>query len=233
VITPKAFDLGSAEPVAKVCARCRGAFTVPGMFLAKIVLSCPACYELHLGEERARVEAEALAMRRAAWERLCPAEFRATDPKRLPRPEMFARVLAWKFGARGLILLGATGTGKSRCAWALLEREHMAGRSVATMNHTIALEYQRQFARPVGSVAQWAEPFLRAEVLLLDDVFKARLSDGLEQLLFTIVATRCEKQLPMIVTTNDDSASLAQRLSEDRAEPLLRRLRENCVGVVF
>ena len=228
MIIPKVFDLESEEAVRKTCARCGQAFTVPGVFLAKLVLNCPACYDTHQREEAARAAAELRAARRATWETICPPEFRATDPAKLPQPELYRRVMAWSFGPRGLILLGPTGAGKSRCAWALLEREHMAGRRVGVLNHMIALEYQRQFGGPMGSVARWAEPFLRVDLLLLDDVFKARLSDGLEQLLFTITATRCEKQLPIILTTNDTSASLSQRLSADRAEPLLRRLREHC-----
>jgi hypothetical protein len=37
----------------------------------------------------------------------------------------------------------------------------------------------------------------------------------------------------MIVTTNDTGRTLRTRLTEDRADPLLRRLREHCEAVVF
>jgi len=46
----------------------------------------------------------------------------------------------------------------------------------------------------------------------------------LEAALFTIIAQRTEQRRPIIATLNDTGASLANRMSGDRGDALVRRL---------
>ena len=229
--TTKDFECLADAPVSQPCAACGEAFELPNAWLAARVKFCCAC-----AEQRARAARDASARqwaeeRAADWRHVCPAAFQATDPARLPRPEFLSRVLEWRYGARGLLLHGRTGLGKSHCAWSLAKREFMAGREVLALTCGVAEDFQAAVAR--FDAERWVRRHSRVKLLLLDDVFKARLTDALEHAIYTIIATRCDQELPMIVTTNDTGKTLKARLSVDRAEPLLRRLREHCEAVAF
>src|SRR5690242_9896192 len=64
------------------------------------------------------------------WRRLCPRMYRDTDVELLPNREAFAKAQDWSFGAKGLLLVGATRRGKTRAAWAVLKKLHFQGRKV-------------------------------------------------------------------------------------------------------
>ena len=225
----------NTPPPARVCRECGKEFAPDEVcaVIAKWATVCPTCSENHIRQENARDALEAGNRRLRVWENLCPPDFAATDPKRLPRPEMLARVLQWKFGRRGLLLHGPTGKGKSRCAWLLLKREFDAGRRIRVIDHSVGFRYAETFAQSAASAAVWIDQQSEAEILFLDDVFKARLTDSLEQALFTVISTRTEQGSPNIVSTNDTGDSLAGRLSPDRGQALIRRLVEYSTAIAF
>ena len=68
---------------------------------------------------------------------------------------------------------------------------------------------------------------------MLDDLGKAKLTERAEAELFGLVEHRIANLKPLIVTTNFVGDKLSDKLSEDRATPLVRRLREfnECVCV--
>ncbi len=71
------------------------------------------------------------------------------------------------------------------------------------------------------------------DLLLLDDVFKGKLSDGLEQAIYSIISLRTENEKPTILTLNDVGETLLARMSPDRGPALVRRLREFCEMISF
>jgi DNA replication protein DnaC len=166
------------------------------------------------------------------WKSICPPLYQESDPARLPRlPE----VMKWTYGSRGLILMGKTGAGKTRCAWQLLKREHFA-------NHRITAFDQVSFAHKCVSMfsavetsgwEDWIEGVQKAPIVFFDDLGKFRFSERVEMELSNIIEFRTSHLLPIIVTTNDDGDSLKARMSENRGEPVVRRLREFCDSIVF
>jgi len=226
-------DTTSEQPVEKNCATCGQPFACEYPALARYVVNCAACVEKQMAETQHRAVVDLAEERRRKWQKRCPPCYAETDVNRLPLPHLASRVLSWRYGPRGLLLHGATGLGKSRCAWLLLRREYLAGRIVRVLNCEAGIEFAARYADGTGAAAQWIDLASRADLLLLDDVFKAKLTDSFEAALFTIVATRGEGLLPILVTTNDAPDSLAARLSQDRREPLLRRLRELTEPVSF
>ncbi|MEQ2007998.1 MAG: hypothetical protein ABMA26_14470, partial [Limisphaerales bacterium] len=156
-----------------------------------------------------------------------------TDPARLPLPHRLADVMAWRYGERGLMLHGPTGMGKSRCIWLLVGREFIASRSVRVLDCAAGIKYAAKFGDSTKAAAQWIEAACEADLLLLDDVFKAKLTDSFESALFAIVALRGEAGLPILVTGNDDPHTLAARLTHDRSGPLIRRLAEMTAPIAF
>ncbi|MEW6160158.1 MAG: ATP-binding protein [Verrucomicrobiota bacterium] len=225
--------LDNTEIVPKTCRECGESFILAFPSLAPFVDVCPNCSEHHAIVDARQALAEAERARNDRWERLCPLEFRDTKLERLPVPNATKRVLAWQYGPRGLILHGPTGTGKSRSSWLLLRREFKAGRRIVVMDYSAGIEYARQYSESTRTADNWVCARMECDLLFMDDVLKARLSDGFEAALFAIVAERTENGRPIIATTNDTGTSLEARMTDDRGAALVRRLREHCDSVTF
>jgi len=175
-------------------------------------------------QERARLD---------EFERICPPLYRDTDPLKLPcNPEVTKLVLGWVYGPKGLVLHGATGRGKTRLAYLLVRRLVLDGRSVSAFD---PLSFAHRVGETFGEYQ--GERFIReqqrVDVLMLDDLGKAKLTERAEAELFGLVEHRIANLKPLIVTTNFVGDKLSNKLSEDRATPLVRRLREfnECVCV--
>lgn len=223
----------TTERLVKICRECGETFSCDFPSLAKFVHVCGACSERRANEEQRRLVENSEHRRRSAWRDVCPFAYAETDAKRLPLPHKLAEVMAWKFGPRGLLLHGPTGSGKSRCAWLLMRREYFAFRWVRVLGCDAGIEYAAKFGESTVAAARWIAKACDADLLLLDDVFKARLTDSFESALFTVISKRSELGLPIIVTSNDDPDSLAARMTEDRSGPIIRRLREMTEPISF
>lgn len=165
---------------------------------------------------------------------ICPSLYQKTDVARLPASQL-SQAMAWKYGPKGLILLGETGTGKSRVAWMLLKRIIVEDRperqfewfDCISFGHSIAKHYRDEDAEV------WLERIAKTPILFFDDLGKLKLTERAETELFGIVEKRCADQLPIIVTTNDTGDSLAARMTDNRGPAMIRRLREFCEPIQF
>jgi DNA replication protein DnaC len=174
------------------------------------------------------------ACRSRRWQTICPADFLDTDPARLPRPEKLAEVLAWRYGRQGLLLHGETGKGKSRCAWVIAQREFEAGRGVcAVTSYDLGFKLPGAYTESSAAAMRLIETWMLADLLLLDDPFKSKLTDRAEEAVFEVVDYRASNGKPMILTCNDTGETLLARMSADRGPALLRRLREACRAISF
>jgi DNA replication protein DnaC len=201
--------------------------------MVQIVKVCPACSEKHAFEHHQRRQMNSNQLRNEEWKRICPADFRGTIPQNLPHPHHLEKTLAWRYGPRGLLLYGGTGKGKSRCAWEVMKREFYAGRTIESLNSMAGIAFASKYAASAGEAGKWIIRLITVDLLLLDDVFKSKFTDSFEGALFTIISQRTERQKPIIITSNDTGASLIERMSPDRGEPLVRRLREHCSPINF
>jgi DNA replication protein DnaC len=221
------------KTLAKECAECSNLFDVADDVFARYMRICPSC-QSKADEKQRSADIQRRSQERAAkWLTICPPEFRKLDPARLPNPKKLVEVMAWCFGPRGLILHGDTGRGKTRCAWALLAREHEAGRNIAIMDSMAGLEYASLYNQSAYEVKKWTARLIKTDILLFDDVFKSKLSDSFENELFTLLDQRIAWHRPCILTTNDVGETLASRMTPDRGNPFLRRLREHCQSIQF
>jgi DNA replication protein DnaC len=220
----------------RTCRECAKPFEVPTFIPASIAAKvhvCPSCSERHAAETSRRAIEQSQAVRLARWKQICPPEFLQTDPNKLPCQRQYRAVMNWICGHRGLVLHGPTGQGKSRCAWLLLRREYEAGRSVRSLNSASGLTYAAKFSESAKDAERWIERLSEVDLLLLDDCFKAKLTDSFEAALFAVINTRTERQLPIIATLNDTGSTLLERLTPDRGAAMLRRLREFCDSISF
>ena len=215
---------------ARTCVDCGQSFPKAVLFaLGGIHYRCRACTEKHTtkaGTEQSRGLIE-------RWKSICPATFQETDKTRLPRLAIHETVMAWEYGPTGLLLHGLTALGKSRAAWEIVKREFMAGKSFDVLNSFAGLEYASLYASKPEKIHSWLVRKANVDLLLLDDVFKVKITDSFEAAVFAIIDRRVENLRPVICTMNDSAETLSARISPDRSGPLLRRLRESCLEIAF
>jgi DNA replication protein DnaC len=166
-------------------------------------------------------------------ETVFPAIFKMTNPDRLPDQQAYRQCMDWDYGPEGLLLHGPTRTGKSRTAWELTRRELNAGRTVAVMDSLTALRLAFEFEHSETFAAVQCLRMLDADILLLDDPFKVSLAESVESAVFTLIDQYTQNAKPLIVTLNDTGSSLGARMSHNRSEPIISRLREFCRAIQF
>lgn len=208
-----------------------------GRVFAKYQKTCPACAEIEAKENAERVR-QAAAIKLTGshdtdWAAICPAIFRDTELAKLPCPSALQDLVKWKYGPTGLVLHGASGKGKSRCAWLLLETQFKAGKKFKVLDSMAGLKYASKFSESAAKVESWIEDLIATDILFMDDVFKNKLTDSFEGVIFTLLDQRIQRALPTILTSNDTGKTLAGRMTEDRAEPLVRRMREHSQMIHF
>lgn len=221
----------------KECLDCGQQFEVPPFKLAaKYVTTCPTCSEKLIEADRVRLIADAgknCGNRADRWASICPPLYAQTEPHKLPHPSKLDRLMQWKFNPRGLILIGESGAGKSRCAWVLLKREFLYGASISVINSGSGFDFAKTYATGTAEASAWVDRHCRSDILLMDDAVKVKLTEAYEGALFMIVNHRMENCRPIIVTLNDTGETLGERLSLDRGPALIRRLREFCEAIAF
>lgn len=162
-----------------------------------------------------------------------PKTFRKTVRERLPHPEKLDMAMRWGYGPEGLLLYGPTGCGKSRVAWEIAKREISSGRRVKCVDGFELARYPAMFLNDSGKAQKFADELASVEILMLDDVFKAKATERVEELLFAVIDERGQWERPCIVTLNDTGETLTERLSSDRGPALIRRLRDYCQAIKF
>ena len=199
-----------------------------------IEMICDGCRSARHQEQLRIQEGRQHAERLQAWEQMCPRRYRLFDPDRFDgNAEMMARAMEWEFGPRGLVLHGHTGQGKSWAAFRIAKREHFAGRKVTVVNGnrlreivSIVTESNYRYNEALGRI-------IRAELLILNDPFKAKITDKIEEALWEIIDERHEWERPIILTMNGVAANIEPMLSPDRGAALFRRLREENQTIHF
>lgn len=228
--------LRRVEPTERQCQKCYEPF-VPFSVTAltdKLINVCPECAEKEaVSDQRAAVNRVNSQLASREKREIVPVAFRDTQAHMLPSPQMLQRVMVWKFGRQGLCLHGPTGTGKSRCAWMLASREHKAGRVVRSMDAKMGYVYAAQFAESPAVVKEWIDKHTACDILLLDDIFKVKLTESVECAIYSVFSMRTEDGKPTILTTNDTGDSILDRMSVDRGAPFVRRLRQFTRAIPF
>jgi hypothetical protein len=213
----------------KACHRCGTPFELPNTPANRYITICPECQN-----KREEAHPEIIEARRIkSFNSICPVAYQSINPALLPNPSKLEEVLKWEYGPDGMIFMGSTGSGKTRLAWALMKREVLSGRSIKALDSRAGLQYASIYSQSPQNVMHWVSRLVLAEILLLDDIFKIKLTDSFEATIFTVIDQRISWHRPTIITSNDTGETLKARLSVDRADPLLRRLRECCSVIQF
>lgn len=219
----------SDETKERSCVECQKQFTLPKYGVPSYEIRCPDCLQGKVNRDK---EQQQKAVE-AVWLSRCPKQFQDTNIDKLPCQEEVRRALDWKCGPVGLLLHGPTGGGKTRTAWLVLRNQHLKGKQFKILNSLAGLEYASKFSESASIVENWVSGLIETDILFMDDVFKNKFTDSFEGVVFSIIDRRTENGRPVILTANDTGASLTNRMTDDRGEPLVRRLREFCLDLTF
>ena len=218
----------------KICTQCGAEFEREAIVCFEKVfesLPCQKCMDENGKVRRLEREKQDQEKRMIDWLRICPPAFRETEMEKLPKKSVTDHALKWEFGRRGIVLFGPTRSGKTRTAWLLLKKMHMQGKRIMVMDSMSGFEYGAVFAH--GSPLDWVNERVGCELLFMDDVFKVKLTDSFEAALFAIIDKRMNFRRPIIATLNDTGETLAARMTDDRGNAFIARLKEMCDTVVF
>lgn len=184
-------------------------------------------------------QSERLMERAATIDSVVPAEFQETklDHPQMQRP-IAVLALSWVFGPRGLLLAGPTGQCKSRCAYEILRREHLAGRrclQYSAGEWSMACKSMNSNREVAG---RWIHAVRECDILLIDDLGKARLAyhdreaTQATELLFDVCDSRFKNHKPVFVTTNLRADDFP-RLWGEHGASFMRRLVTFCEVLKF
>jgi hypothetical protein len=229
---PADSETQQVEVNCRVCGlpftACRYVLPDKRVIIAGVCDKCYGAKVVAIREDAAKKEATT-----ERWLQLCPILYQRTDPARLPQTQL-PEVLAWQYGPEGLLLVGPTGTYKTRTAYLLLKRLVLdEGRRVEAFDG-LAFDHEcvRRF-RDEGDGEEWADGLAHVDVVFFDDIGKGCFTPRVEAEMFGLIERRAANGLPIIATTNMTGADLAAKVTEDRGAPLIRRLREFCKCVTF
>jgi DNA replication protein DnaC len=135
---------------------------------------------------------------------------------------------------KGLILVGNNGVGKTHLACSIANKLIENGIPViyGTLINLLAELRNSYYINNNISEMEIIKLYENVDLLIIDDLGKEKPSEwGLEKL-FTIVNSRYENNLPVIITTNYNQNSLVERLSLngeiETAKSIISRLYEMC-----
>ncbi len=218
------------------CSKCSGEFETEFVvaFNQKIYGKvCPACINRTNAEAQTERDTARKTALEAAWIKICPPSYRLTDvnhPKIQHNKEALAKIMRWKDqeDGKGMRLIGPSGLCKTRMLFLKLRELHMSGRNVF---YVTAVAFARACGnlfnddREIkGEAVELMKKVRSCEILLLDDLGKEKYTERVETEMYDLIENRTSFLRPIFWTANLDSDKLASQISEDRAEPIIRRL---------
>ena len=166
--------------------------------------------------------------RLSQWGKICPLLYRDTDVSRLDN-SVVEKANSWIFSEKGFGLVGESGKGKTRAIFHRLKREHLNGKSI---HYQTGPKFARRLADPTKSRIE-IDDCIYADILFLDDLDKAKFTERVEADLIHVIEERNKRLKPIIFAVNASGKQLSEMFSDNRSEPILRRLREFCEVHVF
>lgn len=186
------------------------------------------------------------------WKLLCPPMYQSSaafiereranprTPLNIPKID---KAQAWEYGEMGLFIFGSrSGTGKTTTGYEIIRREMVeSGRKCVAITHTAFARKATEMV--VGSHTavggRWVHLISKCDILFIDDFGKSRFTtaDGTarqaEEFLFDLIDARISGLRPIILTSNDNAKTIKERMSSERGEAMVRRLKEFFFPVNF
>jgi DNA replication protein DnaC len=221
----------------KTCLECRKVFTFEALELNGRRLFepdyCDPCAEVLSQQQTKQEESRALeASRNRFWDSIPPI-YRETDLKRITA-NLRAFVTMWNGESAGII--GPSGEGKTRTAVLLLERIYSRRStmflSASNFGKIVASQWRESASMRDAAEAIISKAY-HADVLLLDDVGKGRMTDRAEAELHDLLEHRTSWKKTTLWTANSNARALHAMFTADRADAILRRLTDNATIITL
>jgi len=166
--------------------------------------------------------------RKTKWQRLCPPFYQRDLPRAIRTRPWVDDVLGWQYGPQGLLLVGKTGTGKTRVMWHLLGRLLEQGRSVVVLDAVIYRSGVANAARE-GETEIYVRRLSSAEVLYWDDFGQTHLSGAASEMLSYLVEQRTSHERPVLLTSRYSGGALESQFQRpEMGAAVRRRINEFC-----
>jgi len=250
-------DLGQDSRIRQ-CVVCGVTFTARIlMLMGKEIIAqraCEKCVAEAEAQEKAEKEAERTQELEIEWETICPPDYQDTDKERLlaeltnvrivsfdggkklvlSPQDAFSIITGWPATGKGLGLIGKTGLCKTRLMMILLKRYHSAGIRVGYVNCArLEDEIGAHFSIGAQSGHAYVTKLEKLNTLFLDDIGKGKLNDRAEEALYRILEQRRAFKKRTFFSANCVGKELEARMSADRGEPIVRRLRDLAETITF
>lgn len=214
------------EPNILTCRECGKSILEPDYEFSGGL--CSRCHTLSKISEQEKAKTKAGMMQREeSWETLCPETYRTNDISQIDEND-FRTVTTWKFGKTGLMVVGASGTGKTTSCWHLLHNLYvLQGQPFQAFSE---VEFNQHLRGP--SPTEFLKSLIKTQVFFLDDLGHISSSPRCLEDLFYVVEKRTSWRRPIIVTTQFREAEFADRKSKTLSA-ILTRLKRHCQIVHF
>lgn len=138
----------------------------------------------------------------------------------------------------GLIIMGKSGVGKTHLAASIANKLIENDKIVLMGRLTTLLDMIKEtFKDNMKSENELIELYSNADMIIIDDLGKEKISNWALEKLYTIIENRNENKLPIIITTKFDKQGLIERFSQSKDEQLvdaiISKLYQMCYGVTL
>lgn len=202
---------------------------------------CRRCVDPKSAKEASDMRAD------MAFYNLCPKRYRdfnlfqavaeRDDAGALMLTRNYKQIMNWGTGKElpelGLLATGPSGECKTFMLYSKLRDMIRRGRTVQAFEcDRFSHEVSKRFGTGEGEA--WIDSLLKVDILFLDDVGKSVWTERYKSELFGIIERRTARGLPLFITTNEDSNTLAERINDPQmADAILRRLNQFCFVIPF
>lgn len=191
----------------------------------------PPCKEAYDANQKA-VEDALVGAKFHCWKIACPEEYHDTDPDLIQHSRLSS---LFADESKGCYIYGDAGKGKTRAAICLLAKNYMEGKSVKFLSQEQFFVGAMKIADVDENGKSITDRLSECNVLLIDDLFKRKITEAQEFFLYCILERRMNKRT--IITSNIPFSKIPNLFTEkgewNTFEPIMRRIKETSRIIKF